>query len=792
MRTLSFLFFGSLSLLLVAGCGGATANLGGAGEKPAASGSMTVSESAPTGANLLKNGNFDEGVITPWVPVFSQPGRGTSTLTDGKLCLRIESGGSRPFDVLLRQRPVPLRRHHEYVLRLRARASVPTQIRPALNVVGSPPTELWSAVVDVTPTETQYEARLKPSEAMDGEAELVIHLGGALTGAVPVDLCLDDLFLEEPGVGNPQSEEQTRPKVRVNQVGYLPSFPKLAVVKSTSATPLEFSLLDASGKVVMTGKTKPYGEDKDAGELIHQIDFSSFKQSGRGFVLAVGADKSDPFVIDAGIYAPLKRDAFQFFYHQRSGTAIEMPYAKHEQWARPAAHLSDQKIACAPGSGCSYSLDGSGGWYDAGDHGKYVVNGGIAVHTLLNWYERTQLLGSSLGDFADGKLDIPERANKQPDFLDEVRWELDWMMRMQVPEGQPLAGMAHHKMHSDKWTGIPTAPHEDTQIRHLKRPSTAATLNLAAVAAQCARIYQKVDGAFSARCLKSAERAFAAAEKNPKLFAPGDDKEGGGPYGDIDVADEFYWAAAELFITTGAAKYKSVLTKSPHYLKLPVQAGGGMSSMSWQNVAGLGTISLSLVPNQLGKAEIATARKAIEAAAQKYLAAVKRSGYMLPYEAVTYVKSGDAASAIAGRYPWGSNSFVLNNGVIMALAYDFTGNSAYLAGAEAAAGYILGRNPMAQSYVTGYGARPLMNPHHRFWARQADAKFPPPPAGIVSGGPNSGIEDPEAQAAGLGGCAPQKCFLDHIQSWSTNEIAINWNAPFFWLVAFLDEKAGKF
>ena len=103
--------------------------------------------------------------------------------------------------------------------------------------------------------------------------------------------------------------------------------------------------------------------------------------------------------------------------------------------------------------------------------------------------------------------------------------------------------------------------------------------------------------------------------------------------------------------------------------------------------------------------------------------------------------------------------------------------------------YILGRNPLDKSYVTGYGERPLVNPHHRFWAHQANAAFPPPPPGVLSGGPNSGLQDPYVQAAGLAGCAPEKCFADNIEAWSANEVAINWNAPLAWVTAFLDEKA---
>ena len=103
--------------------------------------------------------------------------------------------------------------------------------------------------------------------------------------------------------------------------------------------------------------------------------------------------------------------------------------------------------------------------------------------------------------------------------------------------------------------------------------------------------------------------------------------------------------------------------------------------------------------------------------------------------------------------------------------------------------YILGRNALDQSYVTGYGERPLANPYHRFWCHQANNKYPKPPPGILSGGANSELQDPWVQAAGLKGCAPQKCFMDHGGAWSVNEVTINWNAPLAWVTSFLDEKS---
>jgi endoglucanase len=347
------------------------------------------------------------------------------------------------------------------------------------------------------------------------------------------------------------------------------------------------------------------------------------------------------------------------------------------------------------------------------------------------------------------------------------------MMKMQVPEGKPLAGMAHHKIHDKEWTALATRPDQDAIPRFLRPVSTAATLNLAATAAQCARMWKAIDAAFAARCLKSAERAWTAAMANPAMVASDADSIGGGAYGDGDVSDEFYWAAAELYVTTKKDVYKEALMKSAHRNVVPT--GGGASAMGWPQVAALGTISLAVVPNGLPASEVGAARAAIVKAADEYLGVDQGEGYRVGYK------------PDASGYPWGSNSSVLNNAIAMALAYDFTKNSKYLQGVEDALSYILGRNPMDQSYVTGYGSRPLENPHHRFWAHQANNKFPSPPPGVLSGGPNSGLQDPYVKAAGLSGCAPMKCFADNIEAWSANEEAINWNAPLAWVAAFLDE-----
>src|SRR4029079_13779850 len=188
------------------------------------------------------------------------------------------------------------------------------------------------------------------------------------------------------------------------------------------------------------------------------------------------------------------------------------------------------------------------------DYGKYVVNAGLSVWLLLNMWELSHAEKDHLAlpGLGDGALGIPESGNHRSDVLDEARWEIEWMLKMQVPEGKPHAGMAHHKIHDVAWTGLAVMPQLTADVKRALRPvSTAATLNLAAVAAQAARVFASMDAAFARRCRRAAGVACRASESEPPLLVGASHRNGGGADDDDDVSDERYWAAAELFVTTG-------------------------------------------------------------------------------------------------------------------------------------------------------------------------------------------------------------------------------------------------
>jgi len=745
---------------------------------------------------VLLNGDFSDGLDPWWTSGM------TADASSGEFVGTINSvgGAGNPYDAILGQHGVIVYETGAYTLSMKLRASEPITIEVLLQENGGSFTRYFESELPLTTVEQTFNFTFT-SPATNQAASFQFHVGGQ----GEFTFYADDILLLGPIADN---VAEALPIVRLNQNGYQPQVLKRATISTTETSPIEWTLYDMMGTAVITGMTFVYGDNLASGEHVHIADFSAYQKRGTGYKLAAGGQESHPFDISDNVYRQLKYDALAYFYHNRSGITLTLPYATDAQWTRDAGHINvapnqgDYNVPCFDKIdnesnqwyGCDYTLDTVGGWYDAGDHGKYVVNGGISLWTILNQYERTDHLAEADGTaFADGTMNIPENNNGVPDILDEARWQMEFMLAMQAPAdgiftytipANPtniitpvmVGGMVHHKIADESWTGLGIAPSEDDRARYLFPPSTAATLNMAATAAQCARIWTQFDSAFADECLAAAETAWDAAVANPAIYAR-NNFTGSGPYDDDDVSDEFYWAAAEMYLTTGEAEYLNAMTSSPHYLQIPALYAGDVitdSALNWYTVGGLGTISLALVPSDLPTSTVQTARQNIIDVADGYVAAQNAEGYLLPYSPGV-------------EYPWGSNSAVINNMLILGLAHDFTADDTYFNAVSEGMDYLMGRNPMDKSYVAGYGERPLENPHHRFWANQLDDTLPPPYPGTVSGGPNSGLEDPYAQVVFPDGCPAQKCFVDHIESWSTNEITINWNAPFAWVTAFLDE-----
>lgn len=689
----------------------------------------------------------------------------------------------------------------------------------------------------------------------------------------------DNDWATKYGEVNPY-DNQIHNAVRVNQIGYYTNLAKKATVvladNDTSTYP--FTVVDSSGKVVFEGTSLSGGKDKDSGQNTAILDFSALNNvKGDGFVIKmgggytapasagemktkIGSAESYPFSIGDNLYIDAKsqknvktvstadpiynssnlfKDAFNYFYQNRATIALNSQYitsgdktnlaSRGEASALDTAEIQKLWInsygAEYPGTNTAATtgknITAKYGWYDAGDHGKYVVNGGIAVWTLANTYERALKLGNAAQ--MDEWINIPDitgtgaaKANV-PKILQECQVELDFFMDMIVTSanGQygvmydlttntngasfDATGMVYHKLHDFKWTALGVKPIDDTLARIVKPPTTAATLNASATFAQAARLFKGYDDSLSAKYLAAAKSTYEAAKKNDKVYAPMNQAIGGGPYGDDNVLDDFYWAACELFVTTEEATYKTDLEsfnfrgQSAYTMTYDLSGGennGSCSSFNWGNTAGLGSLTLWLNKEKLDKTSLDKLEKSITDTADFYIDVQKSQGYGLPYMGTEFRDEVNRPGEVFNGYEWGSNSFVINNAIVMAYAYDVSKDKKYINGTVEAMDYLLGRNAMDFSYVTGYGSFHLMFPHHRFWAPETDSSFPFAPAGVLSGGPNIGMQDPYIGGAGLSPTTPtQFAFIDSAESWSTNEVTINWNAPLVWIVKYLDDVA---
>ncbi len=752
----------------------------------------------------LEGGDFEDGAPPQWYA-----GEGFEpTYTDGVMCVDLPAGTSNRWDQNFGFNGVVMEPGTTYTLSFEASSDAGRAIRVVIGD-NDPPYDTfteWSITLgeDLERYTFDYTAsrEFDPQEGEEiGTGQVAFQVGGSQE---PWTFCLDNVSLLSGTVAEDYVPD-TGPRVRVNQVGYLPHGPKQATVVTDETDPIAWELLDMADAVVASGTTVPAGVDPSAGLNVHELDFSEVTTTGT-YTLVADGEESYEFVIDADIYQQLRYDALNYFYLARSGIDIDGSLVGDTRYSREAGHVNNRDGSLVPDSAnrgdygvecltveeegeywlygdweCDYTLDVVGGWYDAGDHGKYVVNGGIAVAQVMGTYERTFYTptgdSSNLGD---GTLAIPldESGNGVPDPLDEARWQLEWMMSMQVPADAGMyAGMVHHKIHDSDWTGLPLMPADDPQERFLHRPSTAATLNFAAAAAQGARLWAEYDQDFADELLAAGQVAWEAALATPDLFAPPpneDPSPGGGPYDDDNVGDEFYWAAAELYLTTGAQEYEDFVLAS-EYHSMDVFEDG----FFWGEVAALGRMNLATVESEIpGRAQI---RQSVVDGAEAMLADQQAEPFGTAY-------AGDDD----GNYDWGSNSSVLNNQVVLGTAFDLTSDQRFADAVLESMDYLLGRNALNLSYITDYGHVFSQNQHSRWFANQLEPGLPNPPSGSVSGGPNSMVDTWDPVIQGLYSpdymCAPQLCYIDDIQSWATNEITVNWNSAMSWVASFVADQ----
>ncbi len=539
--------------------------------------------------------------------------------------------------------------------------------------------------------------------------------------------------------------------VKVNQLGFYPESPKVAIIPGSDGD--IFNIVDAAtGEIVYTGETGEPNDWPHSGEMVVIADFSDFTAPGEYYVLHPTVGISYNFKIKEQVHRNLSKAALRALYYNRASTKLKKIHAG--KWHRPAGHpdtvIYVHKSAATPERPEGYTFSSPKGWYDAGDYNKYVVNSGISTYTLLAAYEHFSKYYNNL------YLNIPESSNQIPDILDEARWNLDWMITMQDPND----GGVYHKLTTLRFQGV-VMPHVPTAERFVVMKSTGAALNFATVMAVAARVYQDYDPGFAQEALEAAEYAWKWAVDNPEVYYVQPPDVHTGQYGDDDFSDEFDWAAAELYITTGNGDYWHA--RNFHDI--------GVGVPTWQYVRPLAWVSLLHHRDNLTDvADIELIEKRIIDQGNELLEEYNTSAYNI-------------SMGLYGEedFVWGSNGIAGNHSLMLLQAYRLTNDDAYLNAAQANLDYLLGRNATGYSFVTGYGSFTPMYPHHRPSA--ADERNADPVPGFVVGGPHAGQMD---NCTWYPSMLPAISYRDDWCSYTTNEVTINWNAPLVYTVGAVE------
>ncbi len=542
-------------------------------------------------------------------------------------------------------------------------------------------------------------------------------------------------------------------EIKVDQAGYPARAPKLAMVVSKTAS-ADFTVRRSSdGSEAFRGKLAAAVTDTDSGDRVQTADFSKLQASGKYYLDVPGVGRSWDFAIGPDVYSRVYYLAMRAFYGQRCNTAVDLG-PEFPGYSHAPCHLNG---VYHPSSGKTGPRAPSGGWHDAGDYGRYTVNSGITTGTLLWTWE---MFGARIKNVT---LNIPESGNGTPDLLSEIRWNLDWMLSMQDDDGG-----AWQKQTTEGFGGF-MLPEKDQGPSYVVGTGTApyrsscATADLAAVAAIAARVYRPFDQAYAARNLAAARKAWDWLEKFPNvLFLTNPPGIHTGTYADKDCGDERLWAAAEIWRTTREDSYQRYFLA--HYGEYVRTLAPGVRPPEWSGVAPLGLWTYALGGGK-DAAAVETIRSRSVAAADGIAARASRNGYRV--------------ALLPADYVWGSNAIAGNYALQLLVTDALRPNPRYVEAALDTLHYLLGRNTFSLSWVTQVGENAYRHPHHRL---SGGTGKPEPWPGFLSGGPNADRQDALTKALPPE-LPPAKVYLDDLGSYSTNEVAINWNAVLVFILA---------
>jgi endoglucanase len=337
------------------------------------------------------------------------------------------------------------------------------------------------------------------------------------------------------------------------------------------------------------------------------------------------------------------------------------------------------------------------------------------------------------------KLDIPDTAPGYPDYLKELKWEIDWLLKMQYPDG---SGRVSHKVSTLRFGGF-ILPEEEDEQRYLTGYSTAATADFVAMTAMAARNFKPYDEKYAQKCLDAAKISYDFLRKNRENKMADQSAFRTGSYPTTDQDDRL-WASAEMWETTGDANYLNAFEWGTFGFEDKIDF-----YWDWGSVKNLAMFTYLLSKRQ-GKRDVL-----VEDITRDLLRTA---------DSLVINRNRDIyARCLGGAYKWGSNGTVARECLTLQIANKVSPNPEYVETSLDSISHLFGRNYYCRSYVTGLGYKPPMNPHDR---RSGGDNVRDPWPGYVVGGGHSATDwqdiEPDAR---------------------TNEVCINWQGALVYALA---------
>ncbi len=618
----------------------------------------------------------------------------------------------------------------------------------------------------------------------------VVYVGGVPSGTT--------LSFQNVTITSPDDEHQF-PIIKVDQVGYPSAGKKSAKIsyfeKFGSLTGKTFEVVDSkTDKVAYTGKI-PEGslEETFSGEMVHIITFDELKTAGTYYIripdagldssarsprdisekLDLDLIKSVSFEISDNVYDSLLSELTKYYYYQRQGIEIEEKYAGI--FARENLHPDDITVKrwSDRDNPNAETFDVSGGWYDAGDYGKYTSPGANSINDLLLAYELYPDI------FADIEMNIPETDPDNPLYVDapgilsEIKYELDMLLKL---EHRSKDGSFYTAANYDTKTGIIYI--EDTLYKSSDHNSDSsqtdlrchlATADMAGVLAHAYMVYRDVPAYedYAQQCLETSLRAWEWINN---------------PENKLNMSI----GAANRTYTFKEADFERSRFQAAGALYRAVKLAGGETS-EYENYL-LANCQKESINNCFTSSSISyshSSRSFLGFFHYLYNNDDADSAIKEVFEKYTewrtkFLKNNNWGLIIpTWGFWWGSNKYVAQTAMTLTLgdlaAYGEVKDESREV-IERHFHYLLGVNPLSFSYVSGFGENSVDNIYSAIYTKDARLEPYQSPAGYFTEGANNHNNPHLSKFVG-------KCYTDSTGEYTTNENTIYGNAAMIFLTA---------